>query len=151
MKILIGCDDAALELKATLVKYLAERGHEAIDVGVEPGEAVDYPEIAKRLALQITEGRTERGILLCGTGIGMAIAANKVPGIRAACCHDMYSAERARKSNDAQIITMGARVIGPELAKSLLGVWLESEFSGGGSTRKVEQISAIERQYLVKP
>jgi ribose 5-phosphate isomerase B len=84
---------------------------------------------------------------VCGTGIGMSITANKVPGIRAALCHDTYSAERARKSNDAQVLTMGARVIGPELAKKIVEVWLESEFAGGNSTRKVEKMNAVDERY----
>lgn len=95
----------------------------------------------------VASGAFDRGILTCGTGIGMAITANKVPGIHAAVCHDPFSAERARKSNNAQILCMGARVIGTELAKYLVGIWLHADFSGGGSTPKVERINEIERQY----
>ena len=92
------------------------------------------------------EGKHQRGILICGTGIGMAIVANKVPGIRAAQCHDTYSAERARKSNNAQVMTLGARVVGPELARSIVNSWLNSEFEGGGSLEKVEKISYYEHK-----
>ena len=110
-------------------------------------ETVLYPDIAVKVARSIADGKEERGILLCGTGLGMAIAANKVPGIRACTCHDSYSAERSRKSNNAQIITMGARVIGPELAKNLIDIWLQCEFSGGGSAEKVERIQWYEREF----
>lgn len=107
---------------------------------MEEGEKTYYPDIAYKVASAIASGKFERGILICGTGIGMAIVANKVPGVRAAVCHDPYSAERARKSNNAQILTMGARVIGPELGKTILKIWLESEFTGGPSAEKVKRI-----------
>src|SRR5690606_2736485 len=96
------------------------------DFGTFSSQPVDYPDVAEEVANAIVRGECERGILLCGTGLGMAIAANKVPGIRAATCHDVYSAERAQKSNNAQILTLGARVIGPELAKKVVSAWLES-------------------------
>ena len=104
-----------------------------------------YPDVAFALATAIQKNEFERGILLCGTGIGVAIVANKVEGVRAAQCHDTFSAERARKSNNAQIMTMGARVIGPELAKNIVNAWLASEFEGGGSTAKVEKIGYYEQ------
>ena len=108
---------------------------------------MDYPDIALNVAERVASGECERGILVCGTGIGMCITANKVPGVRAALCHDTYSAERARKSNDAQVITMGARVIGPELAKAIIDAWLVSEFAGGGSTVKVEKMNRVDEKY----
>ena len=145
MTIAIGCDEAAFDLKLTLMDYLATRGVEVEDYGCPDKSPVLYPNIAATVARAIRDGKHERGILLCGTGIGMAISANKVEGIRAAQAHDTYSAERARKSNDAQIITLGARVVGPELAKSILAAWLEAEFQGGSSQAKVDAISAIER------
>ena len=104
----------------------------------------------QRGCCEVAEGKYERGILVCGTGIGMAITANKVPGIRAAVCHDPYSAERARKSNDAQILCMGERVIGKELAKCLVDIWLKAEFSGGGSIPKVKRIGEVEQYYFDK-
>ena len=108
MTLAIAADDAALELKDALITHLAERDDVLVeDLGLEPDE--DYPDVAERVAYAVRDHRADRGVLLCGTGIGVAIAANKVPGIRAACCHDPYSAERARKSNDAQVLTMGAR------------------------------------------
>jgi ribose 5-phosphate isomerase B len=150
MRIAIGCDEAAFDLKQTLKQHLLEQREVAVEVqdfGLDRLQAVDYPDIAAQVAEAIAEGRCDRGILLCGTGLGMAIAANKVPGIRAATCHDVYSAERAQKSNNAQIITLGARVIGPELAKMVVTAWLKSHFVGGASARKVEKISRLEQRH----
>jgi ribose 5-phosphate isomerase B len=107
--------------------------------------------VAAALAEDVAEGKHDRGILVCGTGIGMAIVANKVPGIRAAQVQDIYSAERAAKSNDAQIITLGALVTGPELAKKLVDAYLASEFAGGGSARKVEKIKALDERFRTQP
>ncbi len=150
MLIAIGCDEAAFDLKESLSRLLREQGHEVEDFGTFDTKPVLYPDIAFAAAQSIAEGRNERGVLLCGTGIGMAISANKVPGIRAAQAHDTYSAERARKSNDAQIITMGARVIGPELAKSILRAWLDSEFEPARSGPKVARISEYEESARAK-
>lgn len=144
MKLAIGCDEAAYDLKQTLKKYLTDAGHDVTDFGTDEGRPVLYPDVAFAVAEQVAGGIFERAVLLCGTGIGMAISANKVKGIRAAQCHDTYSAERASRSNDAQIITMGARVIGPELAKSIVNSWLHSSFDGGGSQPKVDLINAYD-------
>jgi len=143
--IALGCDDAGFPLKEILQQHLRERGLAVADYGCTSTASVDYPDIALAVARDIAGGKLHRGILICGTGIGMAIAANKVPGAYAAQAHDTYSAERARKSNNAQIITLGARVVGPELAKQIVDRWLESEFSGGASARKVEKIVAAEK------
>jgi len=148
MRVAIGADDAAYDLKEILKLHLAAKGVEVVDYGAFDKSPSLYPDIAVKVAEAIAEGKHERGILLCGTGLGMAITANKVPGIRAATCHDTYSAERARKSNDAQILTMGARVIGPELAKTIVDAWLKSEFEGGGSMRKVQLIAEYEKKFL---
>jgi ribose 5-phosphate isomerase B len=145
MKILIGADVNGAELLKDLQNYLEDKGHEVVNVGLD--EADDYPDVATRLAERIAAGETDRGILICGTGLGMAITANKVPGVRAATCHDPYSAERVRKSNDAQIITMGAQIIAPTLARTLIDHWLVSEFQGGRSTRKVEKMKALDERY----
>ena len=156
--ILIGADDAGLGLLDVIALDLADRGIE-IEI-VRPDDLsgggtatngtsdadVDYPDVAERVALAIRDGHADRGILICGTGIGMAITANKVPGVRAAQAHDVYSAERARKSNNAQILTLGARVIGPESAKTVVHAWLASEFAGGASTRKIDKIDELERR-----
>ena len=151
MTIALGADDAAYELKEIIKKHLEEKHIEVTDYGVFDTRPSLYPDIAFAVAVAIAEGKHARGILMCGTGLGMAITANKVPGVRAATCHDTYSAERARKSNDAQIITMGARVIGPELAKTVIDAWLKSEFQGGGSTEKVQRISEYEKRFLKRP
>jgi ribose 5-phosphate isomerase B len=147
MKIALGCDEAACELKETIKRLLLEQQHQVEDFGTFNDRPVLYPDIAFAVAEQIAAGRIERGNLLCGTGIGMAICANKVPGVRAAQAHDTYSAERARKSNDAQILTMGARVVGPELAKSIVNAWLRSDFDAGHSGPKIERIRQYEHQH----
>jgi len=147
MKIVIGSDHIGFPLKETIVQHLKERGYEPIDLGVWNTTPVDYPDIAQQLAECIAQGKYERGILVCGTGIGMAIVANKVPGVRAAVCHDPYSAERARRSNNAQVMTLGSLVVGTELANSLVDIWLASEFSGGRSAPKVEKIIALDDHY----
>ena len=120
MKIAIGCDEAGCGLKHIIIDLLQKEGIEVTDEGCRDDEVVLYPNIAERVANIVADGEADRGILICGTGIGMAMAANKVKGIRAAVCHDPFSTERSRKSNDAQIMCMGARVIGPELAKMLV-------------------------------
>ena len=146
MSIAIGSDHNGLELKNVIIQLLKEKGIEFEDYGTMTKDPVDYPDIAEKVASSIVQGKHDRGILICGTGLGMAIAANKVRGIRAATCHDIYSAERSRKSNNAQIITMGGQIIGPELAKKLIEAWLSSEFQGGRSERKVKKITEIEKR-----
>lgn len=150
MKIAIGCDEAAYALKVEIIKHLKQQGISCQDFGADKGEVVMYPDIAQKVAEAVAAGEFERGILVCGTGIGMSIVANKVPGIRAAVCHDPFSAERARKSNNAQIMCMGERVIGVELAKSLVDTWLSSNFAGGGSTPKVNRIMEVEQEEIKK-
>ncbi|WP_439259083.1 ribose 5-phosphate isomerase B [Lonepinella sp. BR2930] len=147
MKFAIGCDDAAYNLKVELIKYLQELGIECDDFGAGDGDKTLYPNVAEKVALAVAEGKYDRAILTCGTGIGMCITANKIPGVRAAVCHDVFSAERSRKSNDAQIICFGERVIGVELAKSLLKTWIACDFAGGGSTPKLEKMKEIDAKY----
>lgn len=148
MKIAIGCDEAGCGLKHIIIDLLQKEGIEVTDEGCRDDEVVLYPSIAERVANIVADGEADRGILICGTGIGMAMAANKVKGIRAAVCHDPFSTERSRKSNDAQIMCMGARVIGPELAKMLVKLWLTCDFAGGGSAPKVEAIKQMEEKYF---
>jgi len=150
MKIAVGCDHNALELKNAVCQFLKEKGVEFKDFGVMTKDPIAYPDKAKQVAEAVAGGEFERGILICGTGVGMAIAANKVRGIRAACCHDAYSTDRAQKSNNAQIMTMGAFVIGVELAKMLVDIWLKAEFQGGRSVPKVEKIMQIEKEQFSK-
>ena len=148
MKIAIGCDEAGCGLKHIIIDLLQKEGIEVTDEGCRDDEVVLYPNIAERVANIVADGEADRGILICGTGIGMAMAANKVKGIRAAVCHDPFSTERSRKSNDAQIMCIGARVIGPELAKMLVKLWLTCDFAGGGSAPKVEAIKQMEEKYF---
>ncbi len=146
MNIAIGCDEAAYDLKEILKRHLEAGGAVVDDYGVQAGQTVLYPDVAVAVARKVAGGEYARAILLCGTGIGVCISANKVPGVRAAQAHDTYSAGRARKSNDAQILCLGARVVGPELAKSIVDAWMDSEFEGGRSSEKVERIQALERE-----
>lgn len=146
MRVAIGCDEAAYDLKETLRAHLAAKGFEVKDFGTFDGAAVLYPDVAFKVAEAIAAGEHERGILLCGTGIGMAISANKVPGIRAAQAHDTYSAGRASMSNDAQIVSLGARVVGPELAKAIVDAFLASQFQGARSADKIARIASYEQR-----
>ena len=150
MKIAIGGDSAGLPLIEVIAKHLAAKsGIEVTDLSPGKDNSKEfYASTAERVATAIAAGTFERGILACGTGIGVAMAANKVPGIRAAQTHDTYSAERAAKSNNAHIITMGARVIGPELAKSIVDAWLASEFDPKGSSAgNVAAVDALDVKY----
>ena len=148
MSVLMGCDNAAVSFKEKILAFLRDRNVEVEDVGVHSElDEEPYPEVAARLARRIIEsGYTKKGVLFCGTGIGMAITANKFPGIYATPVHDVYSAERACLSNDANVITMGARVVGVELAKKLLTEWLSLEFIPGRSSSKLEAIKRIEKE-----
>lgn len=148
MKVAIGCDEAAYGLKEILKAALKDDGHAVEDYGTFNAEPVLYPDIAHAVATAIAAHKHDRAVLICGTGIGMAMTANKVKGVRAAQCHDTYSAERARMSNDAQIVTLGARVIGPELAKVVVRAFLSSEYSGGRSAPKVERMIEYENGAL---
>lgn len=149
MRIAIGCDEAAYNMKVEIIKHLENRKDiEIVDFGADAGNVVLYPDVAYTVGDAVASKQFERGILVCGTGIGMAICANKVPGIRAAVCHDPFSAERARKSNNAQIMCMGERVIGVELAKYLVDIWLKCDFAGGGSAPKVDRINELENEHI---
>ena len=151
MKIAIGCDNAGFPLKEVVREFLQQdyAGINLIDFGVPNADDPEfYPDVAERVARAVAEEGFDRGILMCGTGLGMAMTASKVPGIRAATCHDAYSAERARKSNNAQVLTMGSRVIGPELAKVITKAWMESEFdSSSRSGPKVQRMVEIDAKY----
>jgi len=144
----IGSDNVGYPLKKIIANYLTDKGIEFDDIGVysENDETI-YPEIALKGCLGIRERKYEYGILICGTGIGMSITANKIPGIMAALCDNIYSAERAKKSNNANVLTFGRHIVGPELAKMLVDAWLKSEFQGKGSTKKVEKIREYEKLF----
>ena len=149
--IVIGCDNAAVPLKNALIKFLESKGVTVENMGCDSaGDPTNYPATAKRVCNNIiASGFQKRGILLCGTGIGMAISANKFKGIRAAVCHDNYSAERSVLSNNANVLCLGERVIGHELAKKIVGEWITLEFKDGNSTPKVEEIIAIETENMM--
>lgn len=144
----IGCDNAAVALKNLIRDYLKQKGLTVEDLGCDsPDDPTNYPSVAKRVCGKIIEsGYEKRGVLICGTGIGMSITANKFKGIRAAVCHDAYSAERSVLSNNCNVLCMGARVIGPELAKKIVDEWIGLEFKDGRSTPKIAEIKAIENE-----
>ena len=144
MKLVIGSDHGGIHLKEVLKQHLAERGIEVTDAGTYTEESCDYPHIAVKVCREITGGNAERGSLVCGTGIGMSMAANKVRGIRAALCGDVFSATMSREHNNANVICLGERVLGPGLATCILDAWLDTEFAGGRHERRVNKIMAIE-------
>ena len=148
LRVAIGGDEAAFELKEVLIAHVRALGHEVEDFGTYNAEPILYPDVAFEVATAIKEGRFDRGVLVCGTGIGVAISANKVPGVRAAQAHDTYSAGKARTSNDAQIVTLGARVVGPELAKEIVSTFLGQLFPGGPSAEKLARIAEYEARLV---
>ena len=143
----MGSDHNGYDLKEIVSAHLVQRGLEVVDFGVHDKEPVDYPDIVGAVAEAVGNGTFDRAVLVCGTGAGMALAANKVPGVRAVCAHDPYTAERARASNNAQVMTLGSQIVGPSLAFQLVDVWLASEFQGGRSAPKVAKIQELERRY----
>jgi ribose 5-phosphate isomerase B len=145
MTIALGSDHGGFVLKQAMLEHLREKGIEYKDFGVFCTESADYPDIAIQVAEAVARGEFEKGVLLCGTGVGVSIAANKVPGIRAAHCHDVFSAKMSREHNDANILTMGERVIGSGLAAMILDTWLSTEFAGGRHARRVDKISSYEQ------
>jgi ribose 5-phosphate isomerase B len=148
MRIAVGSDHHGFQMKALVKEHLAGLGHEVQDHGCHSVDEVDYPDVAVAVSECVAAGEADRAVLVCGTGIGMAIAACKVPGIRAAAVSDPYSAERAQKSNNAQVLCLGAKVVGPEVATLLLDHWLNSEFQGGASARKVAKIDALDARVV---
>jgi RpiB/LacA/LacB family sugar-phosphate isomerase len=147
MRVVIGSDHAGFELKRTLARYLEELGHEVLDVGTDSTAPVDYPDFAEAVGLAVRDGRAQRGVLICGSGVGASVAANKIPGIRAGLTHDTYSAHQGVEHDDMNVIVMGARVIGSEMARELVRTFLSAEFTGEGRhQRRLDKIKAIERR-----
>ena len=144
MKIAIGSDHGGYILKEDIKKWLADNGYEYSDYGTHSTDSCDYPDIAGVVAKAVATGECQQGIITCGTGIGVSIAANKVKGIRAALCHDTFSARASKEHNDANILTLGERVIGRGLAMDIVAVWLSSHFAAGRHQTRVEKISALE-------
>ncbi|UZP03854.1 ribose 5-phosphate isomerase B [Clostridium botulinum] len=147
MKLAIGCDHGGFELKQEIIKFLESEGHEVKDFGTHSTESCDYPDISLPVAESIVAKEFELGILVCGTGIGIGIAANKVPGIRAALCSDTFSAHATRQHNNANILTMGQRVVGTGLALDIVKTFISSEFEGDRHQKRIDKISAIETKY----
>jgi ribose 5-phosphate isomerase B len=147
MKIALGSDHGGYLLKEKIAIYLNKKNISFTDFGTHSNESVDYPDFALEVAEAVTKGQYDKGILVCGTGIGISIAANKVPGIRAALCHDSFSAKACREHNDANILALGERVIGVDLALYIVETWLNTEFQGGRHAKRVAKIGEIEEKY----
>jgi ribose 5-phosphate isomerase B len=144
MKIAIGSDHRGLEVKRRIVALLKQLDHEVLDVGPDQRESVDYPDYAFQVGAAVSEGRVDRGILICGTGIGMCIAANKVHGVRAAPCHDSITAEMSRRHNNANVLCLSADLLGEELIDRMVRIWLTTAFENGRHARRVEKIQRYE-------
>lgn len=147
MKIAIACDHGGFRYKRTLTDYLAKRGCEIVDFGTDKEESCDYPDYALPAAESVANGECDLGILVCGTGIGMSIAANKVPGVRCGHCHDVFSARATRAHNDANMLAFGERVIGEGLMLAIVEAFLDTPYEGGRHDRRIDKISAIEKKY----
>jgi ribose 5-phosphate isomerase B len=145
MRVAVGSDHAGFPLKEDLVAFLAEQGHEVLDLGTDSTEPVDYPAFCAAVARAVADGRADRGIVLGGSGQGEQMTANKIRGIRAALCHDLFVARLSRMHNDANVLGMGARIVAPTYAREIVRVWLETPFEGGRHVRRLEQIAEIER------
>ncbi len=150
MQIGVACDHGGFELKEELKAFLKSLGTEPIDMGTFSEESVDYPDFGVLVAEKVSRGELEKGILICGTGIGMSMVANKFPRIRAALANDLYSSRCSREHNDANILIIGGRIVGKELAKEIVKVWLETPFAGGRHKKRLEKIEALEKEKFKK-
>jgi ribose 5-phosphate isomerase B len=151
MRVAIGADHAGYQMKNELAALLGDLGHEITDFGTNSPESVDYPDIALAVARAVADGRADRGLLVCGTGVGTSIVANKVPGVRAALCHDTFSARATREHNDSNVLCLGARVIGPSLAAEVVRTWFGAGFAGGRHGHRVDRIGEIETELGAAP
>ena len=149
MRIAIGCDHAGFPLKAPAIEELRRLGHEVIDLGTDNDDAADYPDFAQKVGEAVMRGEAGRGLLLCGSGVGAAVAANKIPGVRAAVCHDTFSARQGVEDDDMNVLCLGARVIGPQLALDVIRAWQGAVFSNAERhVRRLNKVKAIEARYL---
>jgi ribose 5-phosphate isomerase B len=146
MLIAIGSDHAGLEMKTEIIDVLKELGHEYMDYGTDTPQSVDYPDFGEKVSEAVSTGKTERGILICGTGIGMSIVANKFPNIRASLCNELFSAKMSRLHNDANILVLGGRIIGKDLAKEIVRTWMTTPFEGGRHANRLKKITLIEEK-----
>lgn len=144
-RVALGCDHAGFTLKEAVREVIQRFDREVLDLGTHSLESVDYPDFGESVGRAVASGRAEKGIVICGTGIGISIAANKVPGVRAALCHDTFSAKMSRAHNDANVLALGARVVGSGLAQEIVQTWLEAKFEGGRHADRVEKLSRLER------
>jgi ribose 5-phosphate isomerase B len=146
MKIAVGADHAGFELKDRIKQHLSEQGIEVLDLGTHSGDSVDYPDFARKVAETVAEHSDTVGVLVCGTGIGMAMTANKVPGIRAANCDSVLEAQMSREHNDANVLALGARILQPGDALAIVDTWLKTSFAGGRHQRRIDKIHEIEQE-----
>jgi ribose 5-phosphate isomerase B len=146
MKIGIGCDHAGLELKNEIIRLLSGLDIECIDYGTNSPESVDYPDFGEKVSEAVSSGKIDRGILICGTGIGMSIVANKFPRVRASLCNDLFTAQMSRRHNDANILVLGGRIVGKDLAKAIVRTWMETPFEGERHSMRLKKISRIEER-----
>ncbi|MBI4442869.1 MAG: ribose 5-phosphate isomerase B [Acidobacteria bacterium] len=152
MRIVIGADHAGFDLKKPIVEQIRAAGHTAIDVGTHNHDPVDYPDLARAVCEAILRGKADLGIVICGSGVGAAVAANKFPGIRAAVSHDTYSARQGREHDDVNVLCLGARVIGPALAEEIIKTWLQAAFTGlPRHKRRLDKIVEIEKEFSLEP
>ncbi|MEC0230840.1 MULTISPECIES: ribose 5-phosphate isomerase B [Paenibacillus] len=151
MKIALGADHAGYRLKDVIIPFIESLGHQVIDYGCSCADSVDYPDYALQVCEQVVSGGADKGILICGTGIGMSIAANKVPGIRCALVHDLFSAKATREHNDTNVLALGERIIGPGVAEEIVKIWLETEFSQGvRHQNRINKVQSIEDRFTVQ-
>lgn len=146
MTIAIGCDHAGIELKEEIISLLKNLNIEFIDFGTDTSESVDYPDFGEKVSEAVSTGKIEKGILICGTGIGMSIVANKFPGIRASLCNELFTAKMSRLHNDANILVLGGRIVGKDLAKEIVRTWVNTPFEGNKHSRRLDKISKIEER-----
>jgi ribose 5-phosphate isomerase B len=146
MKIIIGCDHAGLDLKLEILSLFTDMQMDFVDAGVDCAKSADYPDLGEKVAEAVSSGKADRGMLICGTGIGMSIVANKYPGIRAALCNDLFTAKMSRLHNDANIIVIGGRIVGKDLAKEIVRVWFATPFEGGRHQHRLDKIKHIEER-----
>ncbi|HIU88169.1 MAG TPA: ribose 5-phosphate isomerase B [Candidatus Avilachnospira avistercoris] len=144
MKIAIGNDHAATDMKNEIMQHLKDRGCEVINMGTDGYDSVDYPDYARKVCDAVNAGEADLGVAICGTGVGISIACNKIDGIRACCCSEPFSAKLSRQHNDTNVLCFGARVVGPELAKMIVDEWLDAEFMGGRHQLRVDKIMALQ-------
>lgn len=152
MKVAVGCDHGGFDLKGVIIDFLKKEGHEVIDLGTNSKEPCDYPDFSLAVGKCVAEKKADRGIILCGSGVGASVAANKVPGVRAGLCHDTFSAHQGKEDDDTNVLCMGARVIGPQLALEVLKAWMHAEFSGAERhVRRLQKVLKIESDYSLSP